>query len=404
VDPGVVIVGGGQGGYQAAASLRSEGYEGPITIVSEEPHLPYQRPPLSKAFVLGKLDLDRLYLRPEAYYADHLIELRRGKRVTSIHRESFNLELDSGIRIPYRWLILATGARNRKLPVEGTWWEGVCYLRTVSEAADIKQRLELASNVVVIGGGFIGLEIAAAARVLGKNVVVLEALPRLMARAVAPVVSQFFLESHLREGVDVRLSACVSAIRGTGGKVSGVVLEDQSVLPADLVVIGIGVLPNVELAEAAGLAISNGIAVDEFLRSNDENIFALGDCAEYLHAYSATRVRLESVQNAVDQAVTIARTITGKPTPYTAVPWFWSDQFDIRLQMVGLSAGFDQTVIRGMMESRKFSVFYFRDRKLLGIDSINRPADHMAGRKLIAAHKLLTPEQAADEAINLKDL
>jgi 3-phenylpropionate/trans-cinnamate dioxygenase ferredoxin reductase subunit len=280
----------------------------------------------------------------------------------------------------------------------------VCYLRTLDEASVIKQRLGSARQVVVIGGGFIGLEIAASARMLGKEVIVLEALSRLMARVVAPVVSQYFLEAHQREGVDVRLSTRVSAIHGTAGSVSGVVLEDQTVLPADLVVVGIGVVPNVELAESAGLGVSNGISVDEFLRTTDEKIFAIGDCAEYLHAHAGCRVRLESVQNAVDQAVAVARTIAGKPAPYTAVPWFWSDQFDIRLQMVGLTAGFDQTVIRGMMESRKFSVCYFRDRKLLGIDSINRPADHMAARKLIAAHRPVTPEQAADESINLKDL
>ena len=404
MDAGVVIVGGGQGGYQAAASLRTEGYQGPVTLVSEEPHLPYQRPPLSKAFVQGKLDQDRLFLRPKAYYDDHQIDLRRGRRATSIQRDSLSLELDSGIRIPYRWLILATGARNRTLPVEGAWWDGVCYLRTVDEASTIKQRLDQAGHVVVIGGGFIGLEIAATARVLGKEVTILEALPRLMARVVAPVVSEYFLDAHRREGVEVRLNACVSSIQGTGGKVSAVVLENQTVLPADLVVVGIGVLPNVELAAAAGLAISNGIAVDELLRTSDENIFAIGDCAEYPHSFSGCRVRLESVQNAVDHAVAVARTIAGKPSPYRAVPWFWSDQFDIRLQMAGLSTNFNQTVIRGMMESRKFSVFYFRDRQLLGIDSINRPADHMAARKLIAAGKLVTPEQAADESINLKDL
>jgi 3-phenylpropionate/trans-cinnamate dioxygenase ferredoxin reductase subunit len=404
VDAGVVIVGGGQGGYQAAASLRTEGYRGPVTIVTEEPHFPYQRPPLSKAFVLGKHDLDRLFLRPDAYYADHDITVFRGERAVSIDRSTATLELASGASLPYRWLILATGARNRVLPVTGAQLEGVCYLRTVDEASAIKRRLTLAGKVVIIGGGFIGLEIAATARVLGKQVVVLEALPRLMARAVAPVVSEFFLEAHRREGVEVRLSARVVSFHNSGEGVSGVVLEDGTVLSADLVVIGIGVVPNMELAHTAGLTTSNGIAVDEYLRTSDANIFAIGDCAEYPDAHGGGRVRLESVQNTVDHAVAVARTIVGKPALYTAVPWFWSDQFDLRLQMVGLSFGFDQTVIRGMMESRKFSVFYFRNRQLLGIDSINRPADHLAGRKLIAGRKPVTPEQAADEAINLKDL
>jgi 3-phenylpropionate/trans-cinnamate dioxygenase ferredoxin reductase subunit len=404
VDPGVVIVGGGQGGYQAAASLRTEGFQGRVTLVSEEPHLPYQRPPLSKAFLLGKQDLDRLSLRSESYYADHGIELIRAERAVAIDRDRSTVTLAGGAQLAYRWLILATGARNRQLPVEGADLEGVCYLRNVDEAIAIKHRIEKAAHVVVIGGGFIGLEIAATARMLGRAATVLEALPRLMARVVAPVVSDFFLEAHRREGVDFRLNARVSGIRGSGGKVTGVVLEDQTFLPADLVVIGIGVVPNVELASAAGLAVSNGISVDEHLRASAENIFAIGDCAEYPNSFSRCRVRLESVQNAVDQAVAVARNIAGNPAPYAAVPWFWSDQFDIRLQMAGLAAGFDQTVIRGIMESRKFSVFYFRDGQLLAIDSINRPADHLAARKLIGARKTVTPAQAADEAIPLKDL
>ena len=401
--PGVIIAGGGQGGFQAAASLRSEGYEGPVAIVNEESHIPYQRPPLSKAFVLGKQDLDRLALRPESFYSERNIELLRGERVTTIDRAGSSVRLASGATRPYDWLVLATGATNRKLPVPGANLDGVCYLRTVDEAQDIKARLDAASNVVVIGGGFIGLEIAATGRILGKAVTVLEAQPRLMARVIAPVLSEYFLQSHRQQGVEVRLGACAKEIQGAS-KVTGVALEDGTVLPADLVVIGIGVVPNCDLAREAGLTISNGIAADEFLKTSDPKIFAIGDCVEYPSPFTASRVRLESVQNAVDQAVAVARTITGKPAPYNAVPWFWSDQFDIRLQMAGISAGFDRTVTRGMMETRKFSVFYFAGPKLVGIDSVNRPADHMAGRKLLAAGKTLTPEQASDETISFKEL
>lgn len=399
-----MIVGGGQGGYQAAASLRTEGCQGPVTIVGEEPYLPYQRPPLSKAFVLGKQGMDRLFLRPEAYYSGHQIDVLCGERAVSIERENRQVALASGKKIPYTRLILATGARNRKLAVPGAELDGVCYLRTLDEAIFIKQRIEQARNVAVIGGGFIGLEIAATARTLGKEVTVIESLSRVMARVVAPVLSHFFLDAHVKEGVHVRLGATTVAIQGSDGRATGVELDDGTVIPADLVVVGIGVHPNVELAEAAGLPVSNGISVDEFLRTSDENIFAIGDCAEYPHAHAGCRVRLESVQNAVDQAVAVARTITGNPAPYTAVPWFWSDQFDIRLQMAGLTSGFDHTVVRGMMEGRKFSVFYFRERRLLGIDSVNRPADHLAARKLIAAGRSISPEQASDESISLKDL
>ncbi len=404
MEPGVVIVGGGQAGYQAAASLRTEGYEGSITLVSEEPHIPYQRPPLSKAFVLGKQELDRIFLRPHAYYGDHRIDLLQGDRVEGIDRAASSVTLRSGAVIQYRWLILAMGARNRKLPVSGAELDGVCYLRTVDESSEIKRRLETANRVVVIGGGFIGLEIAATARSLGKDVTVLEALERVMARAVVPVISEYFEKSHRDQGVDLRLSTRVSEIRGAAGRVTEVLLHDGATVPADLVVVGIGVVPNIELAMIAGLGIANGIVVDEFLRTSDEQIFAIGDCAEYPHQLSNSRVRLESVQNAVDHAVAVARTIVGKPAPYSAVPWFWSDQFDIRLQMAGLCTGFDQTVIRGMMENRKFSVFYFRNGDLLGIDSINRPADHLAARKLLAARRPVTPAQAADESINLKEL
>jgi 3-phenylpropionate/trans-cinnamate dioxygenase ferredoxin reductase component len=401
--PEVVIVGGGQAGYQTAASLRTEGFEGSITLIGDEPGAPYQRPPLSKAFVLGKQDREKILLRPEVFYRDHRIELRAGDAVAAVDAGARRVRLESGAEIGFDTLVLAVGGRNRKLPVPGAELEGVCYLRTLGEAVELKQRLEAAHNVVVIGGGFIGLEIAASARTLGKPVTVVEALPRLMARVVAPVVSEFFRAAHVAKGVEVLLNAQVAEIRGSGGKVEEVILADGRALPADLVVVGIGIVPNTELAKSAGLAvIPSGISVDEFLRASDANIFAIGDCAEYHNAFAGMRVRLESVQNAVDQAVCVARTIAGKPAPYHAAPWFWSDQFDIRLQMAGLATGHDRTVVRGSIESGKFSVFYFRGGRLCSVDSVNRPADHMAARKLLAAGTELTPEQAADESVSIK--
>ncbi len=405
---GVVIVGGGQAGFQAASSLRSEGYDGPIGLICEEPQAPYQRPPLSKAFVLGKQDQTRLLLRPESYYQDHDIRLVTGERAVSIDRAAGRIELASGEQIPYDTLVLALGARNRTLSVAGSALDGVCYLRTVAEAVELKQRLERARQVVVIGGGFIGLEIAASARTMGKPVTVLEAFPRLMGRVVAPVVSEFFRTAHAARGVEVKLSAQVREIRGAGSDVEEVILGDGSAVPADMVVVGIGVLPNVELAREAGLEVAgvptHGISVDEFLRTSDQRIFAIGDCAEYHNVFAGERVRLESVQNAVDQAVCVARTIAGKPAPYHSAPWFWSDQFDLRLQMVGLPAGHDRVVVRGSPESGKFSVFYFTGDRLRAVDSVNRPADHLAARKIIAAGTPVTPDQAADESVNLKTL
>ena len=402
---GVVIVGGGQAGFQTAASLRTEGYLGPVTLLGEEAHLPYQRPPLSKAFLLGKQNQSQVLLRPDSFYRDHDIRWVAGETAVAIETHEHRVRLASGTAISYQTLVLAAGSRNRTLPVPGADLDGVCYLRTLSEAVEIKQRLEQAQQVAVIGGGFIGLEVAASARTLGKAVTVMEALPRLMARVVAPVVSEFFRVSHTAQGVEVLLEAQVREIRGARlGRALEVVLQDGVTRPADVVVVGIGVVPNSELAQAAGLAVRDGISVDEFLRTEATDTYAIGDCAEYPHSLAGARLRLESVQNAVDQAACVAKAIAGKAAPYGALPWFWSDQFDLRLQMAGLPAGHDRVVVRGQTESGKFSVFYFRGGRLCAVDSVNRPADHMAGRKLIAKETALTPEQAADESVNLKGL
>ena len=376
---GVVIIGGGQAGFQTALSLRAEGFQESITLIGEEPHLPYQRPPLSKGMLLGKQQERHAILRPEDFYTAQRIDLITGQRVTSIDRDRRKVLLASGGEVPYETLVLATGARNRPLPVEGA-----CYLRTLGEAAELKQRISAAQNITVIGGGFIGLEVAAAARTMGKAVTVVELAPRLMARVVAPVVSEHFLQQHVAQGVEILLNTQLAD------------------LSADLIVVGVGVLPNDELARDAGLPTSNGITVDEHLRTPDQRIFAIGDCAEYPNPFAGGRIRLESVQNAVDQAVSVARTITGKAAPYESAPWFWTDQFDIRLQTAGISHGFDQVVTRGDPESRKFSVFYYRGGALCAIDSINRPAEHLTARKIIAARASMTPEQAADESFDLK--
>ncbi len=400
---GVVIVGAGQAGYQAAASLRTEGYEGSITLIGEEPHLPYQRPPLSKAFVMGKQDQSRLPLRPESFYRDHRIDLLTGERAIAIERAERRVRLKTGRQVSYDTLVLALGARNRPLPLLGAEFEGVCYLRTLAEGLELKQRMEQAQRVAVIGGGFVGMEIAASACAMGKHVTVMEALPRLMARAVAPTISEFLHASHIAQGIEIILNAQVLEVRCTGNSYE-VLLGDGRVIEADVVIAGVGVVPNMELANEAGLPVENGILADRFLRTEDPNIFAIGDCAAYPNAHSGTRVRLESVQNAADHGVSVARTITGKPAPYNAVPWFWSDQADIRLQMAGLAIGHEQRVVRGDPQSGKFSVFYFRSGRLCAVDSVNRPADHMAARKLLGSGSALTPEQASDESVNLKML
>ena len=401
---GCVIVGAGQAGFEAAAALRAEGYQEPVTLVGDEPHLPYQRPPLSKGYILDTQGMDEIELRPTQFFTDHRIDLITGDRVTAIERAERRVRLASGTAKSYDALVLACGARNRLLPVDGAELDGVMYLRTLDESVAVKQRLKDATDIVVVGGGFIGLEIAASARSLGKSVTVLEAQPRLMPRVVAPLVSSFYDTLHTGRGVTVVCEASVCEIAGDGGRVRSVRLASGVSYPADMVVVGIGVVPNAELARDAGLETGNGIVVDEYLQTSDTPIYAVGDCADHPNPYANARVRLESVQNAADQGRAVAAAIAGRRAKYNAVPWFWTDQFDVRLQMAGLSQGYEDAVTRGNPEAQKFSVYYFRQSRLIAVDSINRPADHIVARRLLASHAPVTPAQAADESVNLKSL
>ena len=401
-EPRVVIVGTGQGGLQAAASLREAGFAGPVTLIGDEPDLPYQRPPLSKAYLLGKMAEEGLRLRSEAFYAKNGIDLLAGERVAAIDRATRRVRLNSGPEIGFDHLVLATGARNRPLPVPGADLDGVLYLRTLAEARDLKARIAAVRQVVVVGAGFIGLEFAAVARQLGKEVHVVEATQRPMGRAVSAQMSWFFTERHMGWGARLLLGAGVARLLGEGGRVVAVEATDGQRLPADLVVVGIGVLPNADLAAGAGLPVQDGIVVDRQLRTADPAISAIGDCARYPSRFADGPVRLESVQNAADQGRCVAARIAGRPAAYDAVPWFWSDQGDLKLQIVGLTAGHDATALRGDPASGRFSVFCFRGERLVGIELVNRPADHMAGRRLLAGEPGLTPAQAADEAFDLK--
>lgn len=399
---GTVIIGAGQGGYQVAASLREYGYQEPITIVGDEPQLPYQRPPLSKAYLLGDTTAERLLLRPQNYYEKHTIEVVTGARVVSVDRQASRVSLASGSTLPYDHLVLATGARNRKLPVEGADLDGVLYLRTLAEADAIKERFSAAQAIVVAGAGFIGLELAAVASKFGKKVYVIEALSRVMSRAVTPAISEFYASAHAQFGNEVLLNARMQSIQGKNGHVVGVTLNDGRTLPADLVLVGIGIEPVAELAADCGLPVANGVSVNARLETADPKVSAIGDCASFPDAWTGQVIRLESVQNAVDQGRCVAHRITGKPADYNAVPWFWSDQRDLKLQMVGLTGGCDRTAIRGNPAERAFSVFCYRGDKLLGIESVNRPADHMFGRRLLAAGAAVTAEEAADPSFDFK--
>ncbi len=402
-DNGIVIVGGGHGGSQTAASLRAEGYDGRLTLLTAEREVPYQRPPLSKAFLKDPTH-ELLPLRPQSFYDKHAIDLRLGAEVTAIDAAAGAVALADGASVPFDRLVLATGARPRVPSVPGIDLDGVHTLRSAADATRLRAALHAANDVVVIGGGFIGLEVAATARLLGKIVTVLEAVDCLMGRVVAPEISRHFLALHRGWGTDVRLNTPVGRIVGESGRVVAVEDGEGNRVPADLAVIGIGVVPNVELAAAFGITVDDGVQVNDFMETSDRHVLAIGDCVRFEHWALKRSVRLESVQNAVDQGKTAATTLAGKREPYRAVPWFWSDQGDVKLQMVGLSMDATESVVRGTPDGGSFSVFHYRGDRLVAIDSVNRAADHMLGRRLIAAGISPPAEVVADEAADLRAL
>ncbi|MBI4998479.1 MAG: FAD-dependent oxidoreductase [Rhodocyclales bacterium] len=378
----MVIIGAGQAGLQTAESLRSEGYAGEVLMIGDEPRPPYQRPPLSKAYLLGEFSEAQLTIRAPEALARKNITLVSGVSVTAIDRAARQVRLSDGRVIDYAGLCLATGSRPRPLPVPGADLANVLPLRTLADTQAIAALLPEVRRVVVIGGGFIGLEFAAVARKLGKDVVVLEGADRLMPRAVTPMMSEFFRQLHNDHGVAIELNAGVARLAGAGGKVTAVGTADGREFATDLVLIGIGIIPNTELAQAAGLECERGIVVDACSRTSDPAIVAAGDCTAR-RLSDGSLLRLESVQNAIEQGKSAAAALLGKERAFTAAPWFWSDQYDVKLQMVGLSAGHDRTELRGDPATRKFSAYHYRGATLLAVDSINCPEDHMPARKLL---------------------
>ncbi len=399
---GVLIVGGGQAAMHLASSLRDLGWQAAVTIVSEEPRAPYQRPPLSKAFLSGTADPTTLEFRSAEHYERDRITLLTGQRVTGLRAAAGGRPGEAvtsgGGRLEFGHLALATGARPRRLAVPGADLSGVCYLRDVGHALELRERLATAERVLVVGGGFIGLEAAASALARGKAVTVVEAADRLIGRVVAPVVSDFYAAAYRRRGVRVLLGTGVSVFTGVDGVVTGARLSDGSLVPADLVVIGIGAEPRTELAEQLGLACAGGIVVDECARTSDPAIVAAGDCAITPHPAAAdgSLVRFESYGHATDHAKVAAATLAGVPSRYDAVPWFWSDQGTLKLQIAGLAGGFDQTVLRGDPAAERFSVLYYRGARLLAVHAVNSPRDYLAVRRALAAGQDIPAELAAD--------
>jgi 3-phenylpropionate/trans-cinnamate dioxygenase ferredoxin reductase component len=401
-DPVVAIIGAGQAGFQAGASLRDSGFAGRVILIGDEPVPPYQRPPLSKSYLAGQSGADDLWLRPSEFYAKHQIDLVCGDAITAIDRGQRRLHLASGIEFSWDHLVFATGAGCRPLAVPGAELDGVLTLRTLADADALRQRLEEAREVVVVGAGFIGLEFASVALARGSLVHIIEVTRQPMGRVVSMPVSRFFTEAHIGWGADVALGTGVVRILGAEGRVTGVETTDGRLIPADLVLICIGVIPNAGLARDAGLTVDDGIVVDEYLVTSDPAISAIGDCANFPTPFAPARVRLESVQNAVDQGRCVADRLAGRPAPYQKVPWFWSDQGDLKLQIAGITIGHDQSVLRGDPANRSFSVFCFRGTRLIGVESVNRTADHVIARRLLAGDPLLSPEQAADQGYDLR--
>ncbi|CAA0100400.1 NAD(P)/FAD-dependent oxidoreductase [Zhongshania aliphaticivorans] len=399
-----IIIGASHAAAQLVSSLRQEGWEGKISLIGDEPNLPYHRPPLSKAFFVGEKSEDELLIRAADFYEKNKVDLLLGSRVTKIDRDAKQITLEDGAEISYTKLALTTGARVRKIPFTGSELAGVFYMRDLNDVKQTHKFTAPGKSAVIIGGGYIGLETAASLRKIGMKVTVIEAMSRVLQRVTAPEVSAFYTRVHTEEGVDIRTEAGVDAIVGEK-HVEGVRLADGTTVPADLVIIGVGVIPNIELAEAAGITIDNGIAVNEFATTNDPDIVAAGDCTNHYNPIYDRKLRLESVQNATDQAKIAAKSICGKPEAYNALPWFWSDQYDLKLQIAGLSQGFDQVIIRGDSEQgRSFAAFYFSEGRFIAVDAINRPKEFMMSKRALTSGQIADPLKLADESIEIKDV
>jgi 3-phenylpropionate/trans-cinnamate dioxygenase ferredoxin reductase component len=398
----ILIIGGGQAGAQAIDTLRREGFRGRLVLIGDEPELPYQRPPLSKKYLSGEMAADRLPFRHRAFYDEHRVELKLGRRAVRLDPAARQVELADGEQLTYDRLLLCLGAESRQLTCPGAALAGVHYLRGLADVAPIQAGFKPQARVVIIGGGYIGLETAATCRKMGCEVTVLEMADRVMNRVAAPSVSQYFAQEHRAHGITLICDTRVVCLEGQG-RVENVVCADGTRHAADLVIVGVGAVATTELASAAGLACDNGIVVDEYCRTSDALIYAAGDCTNHPSPRFGRRVRLESVDNAFEQAKTASLNLLDRPVVHDRVPWFWSDQFDNKLLIVGLSQDYDRLVLRGDPASRSFSVCYLKGRELLAVEAVNHSKDYMAARKLIAERALFDVGKLADGELALKE-
>ncbi len=398
----VVIAGAGHAAGQVVATLCQKKFAGNIVLIGEEPWLPYQRPPLSKKFLAGEMPAERLYVKPGAFYEAAGVTVRLDTRIAKIDRRGKCVVDAQGRETAYDKLVLALGARVRRLDLAGVDLEGVHYLRTVQDVHGIRSRMGAGRRICIVGAGYIGLEVAAVAAQLGMDVTVIEVLDRVMKRVVSPELSAFYEGEHRAHGVQLLLNTGIEAFVGDG-EVRAVLLADGTEIPADVVVVGIGIVPNTELAADADLAVHDGIAVDEYCRTEDPDVYAVGDCTFHPNAIVGRSIRLESVQNALEQARTAAALITGEEVPYAQVPWFWSDQYDLKLQIAGLSQGYDETILRGDPNSRSFSCAYLRGGRMIAVDAVNHPKDFLQAKKAIGDGGRVDRAKLADPAIELKD-
>ena len=379
----VIIIGAGQAGLQSIVSLRQSGYPKAITLIGDEAYLPYQRPPLSKAYLSGRMERERLFLKPESFFTDNNVTVKLATRVASIDAGAKSVTLESGESLAYEDLILATGSRPRRLDLAGRELANIFDLRGMADIDAMQPHFIAGKKLVVIGGGYIGLEAAAVAADMGLHVHVLEAAPRLLARVAEPEISAFYDRIHKARGVTIITQSRIEGFVGERDCVSGIQMADGSVIDADIVITGIGIVPNIELAQAAGLTLDNGIVVNDVGQTSDAHIYAAGDCTQHPNDVLGRKLRLESVPNAIEQGKAVASAICGAPKPYHQVPWFWSDQYDVKLQIAGVPTQIDQKILRGDDTSNSFAWFYFTGDKLTGVTAVNRPAEFMAGRMLI---------------------